>query len=138
MEIKEFLKQAYWIDRQINLDIEKVKSMRASLYGRTADSTSGGSSSGGKNNHVEEAICRVVDYEKMIDKEVDDLIKKKLEIAEAINSVPFPEREVLERRYLMFQKWETIASAMGFTKRRVVQIHGNALQKISFYFPIEV
>lgn len=138
MEVKEFLKQAYWIDRQINLDIEKVKSMRESLYGRTSDSSSGCGSSGGKNNHIEEAICRVVDYEKQIDEEVDMLIKKKLEIADAINSTCFWEKEVLERRYLMFQKWDTIASAMGFSVRRVHQIHGSALQKIALYFTKEM
>lgn len=111
--------------------------MRASLYGRTSNSSSSGSSSGGKKNHVEETVCKIVDYENKIDKEIDELVATKLNIVNAINSTPLPEREVLERRYLLFQKWEEIAVAMNFSIRRVHQLHGSALKKIALYFTTE-
>lgn len=137
MEAKEFLKQAYWIDRQINLDREKKKNMRESLYGRTSSLSAGGSSGGGNNNYIEDAIHRVIEYEKKIDKEINELIKKKLEIENVVKSLPVLEREVVERKYFLLQDWDTIAKKMNFCERRVYQIHGDALKKISLNFSIE-
>ena len=42
--------------------------------------------------------------------------------------------EVLELRYLRFLKWDEIAVRMSYTERRVLQLHGRALKKISLDF----
>lgn len=41
------------------------------------------------------------------------------------------EREVLTRRYIMYQKWDTIADAMNFSRQHVTRIHGSALTHIT-------
>lgn len=41
------------------------------------------------------------------------------------------EREVLTRRYIMYQKWDTIADAMSFSRQHVTRIHGSALTHIT-------
>lgn len=38
------------------------------------------------------------------------------------------EKEVLERRYLMGEKWEQIAVQMNYTYRHVIRLHGTALR----------
>ena len=49
-----------------------------------------------------------------------------------INSVKFPdEKEVLTRRYILYQKWEEIAEKMHFSCRQIFKIHGKALLSIS-------
>ena len=37
-------------------------------------------------------------------------------------------KEVLMRRYILCEKWESIAVAMNYTYHHVIKIHGNALQ----------
>lgn len=41
------------------------------------------------------------------------------------------EREVLTRRYIMYQKWDDIAVAMDFSRQHVTRIHGSALTHIT-------
>ena len=43
------------------------------------------------------------------------------------------EKEILERKYLMRQSWETIAGELGISRRTAIRIHGNAL--INFKIP---
>lgn len=39
-------------------------------------------------------------------------------------------KEVLERRYLLFQKWEQIALAMAYDYRYIFRLHGYALKEV--------
>lgn len=43
------------------------------------------------------------------------------------------EKEILERKYLMRQTWETIADALGMSRRSAIYKHGEALK--SFEIP---
>ena len=128
MEAKEFLSQAYKLDRQAMLIVEKAERLRASLYGYQ-DAT--------------EAVAKVNTYEQQANAVIDELVDKRIEIENAIKTVPDEtQREVLERRYLLFQRWDGrfdeysreytqgIAEAMGYSRRQILRIHGTALQKI--------
>jgi DNA-directed RNA polymerase specialized sigma subunit len=45
-----------------------------------------------------------------------------------ISGIKYPdEREVLTRRYIMYQKWEDIAQVMHYSRQHVTRIHGSAL-----------
>lgn len=128
MDAKEFLSQAYKLDRQAMLIVEKAEKLRASLYGYQ-DAT--------------EAVAKVNAYEQQANAVIDELVDKRIEIENAIKTVPDEtQREVLERRYLLFQRWDGrfdeysgeytqgIAEAMGYSRRQILRIHGTALQKI--------
>lgn len=39
-------------------------------------------------------------------------------------------QRIMERRYLLWQKWETIASEMGYSWRQVMRLHQRALRAI--------
>lgn len=132
MTSKEYLSQAFSIDRKINLDIEKVKAMRAALYGRAVSYESDGSQNTTSGNHIENAVLKVVEYEEKINAEIDELVNKRLEIEKAIKSVDDEVlQEVLTRRYLQFQKWERIAVEMHFDLRWVYRLHGRALEQLT-------
>lgn len=132
MTPKEYLNQAYVIDRKINLDIEKARAMRASLYGRAVSYESDGSQHISGDNHIENAMLKVVEYEEKINAEIDELVNKRIEIEKAINSVDDEVlQEILTRRYLQFQKWERIAVEMHYSIQWVFKLHGQALSKIA-------
>ena len=132
MTPKEFLQQAYFIDRQIQLDLEKLSAMRSALFGKGVNHVSGGTSCERHGNGVENAYIRVLAYDEKINAEIDKLSRKREEIEKVIDRIPDKtEREILSRRYLLFQKWDKIAEDMGYSKRHVFRIHGTVLKKMS-------
>lgn len=135
MTAKEYLQQAYMIDRRLKLNTERLSAARSALYGKAARYGSDGSKPVPRGNVTESAVLRVMELEERLAKEIDELTEKRREIERAVNAVPDEvQREVLTRRYLLYQKWEVISREMGYTERRIFQIHGDALKNISVNF----
>lgn len=129
MTAKEYLQQAYALDRKITADLERLSEMRFAAYGRGIRYSSDGSQHTKGGNSVENSLLRIAEFEERIDAEIDLLIKKREEIRHGIEAVPDPvQREVLTRRYLRFQKWGAIARATGYSKRHVYRIHNEAVK----------
>ena len=132
MNSKDYLKQAYIFDRQIRLDIQKLDSMRGSLYGRAISYDKDGSSPTSRTNGMEDSMVRVLDYERHINEEIDRLTAKRTEIENDIYTVSDDTlREVLIRRYLLYQKWELIAEEMNYGVRHIYKLHLKALREFS-------
>ncbi len=134
MTTKDYLRQLYHLDRRIELDRRKIEKLRAVLDYKPP-SGSGGSS--GSADRIPDTLAKIMEYEEQAER----LKKIYIEIYEtaeqAVKAVEDPVlREVLERRYFLYQKWEEIAEEMNYTARRVHQLHGKALQKISLNFTI--
>lgn len=143
MTTKEYLNQVYRIDCRINVTLAKIEKMRASLYKIGA----GGSSVPAQRQSSDSlgaAIAKVMDYEKNANRLIDELVTKRLEIENAIKGVQDAvQREVLERRYLLFQRWKSrfdertgeyvkgIAESMGYSERQIYRLHGKALKNVS-------
>lgn len=141
MTVKEFLEQAWEIDRRIKLTLEKVEKMRESVYCKkpTADGAGG---SGGMSDSMGRAIAKYLDYERQADELVDKLVDTKIKIEKVIATVPdAAQREVLERRYLLYQKFESkydrrtgelirkgIADTMNYSVRWVYGLHDKAIE----------
>lgn len=131
MTAKEYLQQAYMIDRKIQLDSEKLAAARSALYGRSIRYDRDGSNPLPKSNGTENAVLRVLELEEHLYKEIDRLTEKRQEIEQAVDSVPDEvQREVLTRRYLLYQKWELVAEEMNYSERHIRRLHEYALKKI--------
>ncbi len=131
MTAKEYLRQAYIIDRKIRLDTEKLAAARSALYGKAVRYGSDGSKPVPRGNVTESAVLRVVELEECLTKEIDELTAKRREIECAVNAVPDEvQREVLTRRYLLYQKWEDIAEEMNYSVQHIFRLHGAALKKM--------
>ena len=134
-EIKEFLRQAYKLDRRIRITLGKAEKLRGVL--EYSPPSSEGSGGGSAADRVPDTISKIIEYEAKADELKAKYVEVFFKIEKTIMSVDdSSEREVLERRYLLYQKWEQIAEEMNYTERRVYQLHGKALQKISLYFSI--
>lgn len=132
MTAKEYLQQAYRIDRKIQLDTEKLAAARSALYGKTVRYDSDGSKLVPCGNVTESAVLRVMELEERLNREIDELTAKRQEIELVVNAVPDEvQREVLTRRYLLYQKWEVIAEEMGYSERHIRWLHGYALKNMS-------
>lgn len=135
MTKKEYLSQVYKMDKRIRILQGKVEKLRASLEYHSPSLESGGGS--GSPDKMPDTISKIMEYEQHAAQLQAAYVDKYIEIDRAIHSVEDDTlREVLERRYLLYQKWEQIAQEMHFTERRTFQLHGKALQKISLNFSI--
>lgn len=132
MTAKEYLRQAYIIDRRLKLDTEKLSAARSALYGKAARYGSDGSKPVPRGNVTESAVLRVMELEERLTKEIDELTEKRREIECAVGAVPDEvQREILTRRYLLYQKWEVIAEEMNYSERHIRRLHGYALKNMS-------
>lgn len=145
MTAKEYLNQAYYLDRRAEMLIAKADKLRTSLYGRGV-SYDGSRVKGGVSSDLSAVIDKVIEYERQADEVIETLVKKWLEIERVIAAVTNDvQREVLERKYLLYQPWETffdkrtgekiigIDETMNYSVRQIYRIHGEALQVVSQY-----
>ena len=144
MTAKEYLNQAYYIDREINLTLAKADKLRQSLYGRAVAYDSTAVQSSGDKDVIGKTIEKIDEYERKANEMIDRLVEKRIEIENTIKAVPDSvQREVLERRYLLFQEWESgydrntgeykkgIYEEMHFSRRQIFYLHGEALKSIA-------
>ena len=136
MNAKEYLSQAYRIDQRINSKLEQVMSLRA-LLGKATGALSGAPKAATPNPHsMEDTICKMVDMENEINADIDKLVDLKAEIITCIKQVDNPEYQtLLELRYLCFKNWEDISTEMGYSLRRLYELHNLALEQIFFKSP---
>lgn len=129
MTAKDYLRQIYRLDRRIELDRRKIEKLRAVLDYKPP---SGGSGSGSSADRIPDTLAKIIEYEEQAKRLTKRYIELYNEIEKAIAAVSDPVlREVLERRYLLYQKWEEIADAMHRDLRWVYRLHGKALQQLT-------
>ena len=132
MDAKEYLSQAYRIDQRINSKLAQVMSLR-DLLGKATGTLSGAPKAATPNPHsMEDTIAKMVDLENEINEDIDALVDLKAEIMRRIKRVENTEYQtILELRYLCFKRWEEIAVDMGYSLRRLYELHDCALEEIS-------
>lgn len=125
---KYYLRQAYLLDKRIDSKIQEMAQMNA-LATRVTSVYCDVPPSGTRNVHrMEDTITKILDYEKMIDCEIDRLVNLRKEIHSVIDAVDNPEyRTLLDMRYLKFSTWEQIAVELGYHIRYIHKIHNRAL-----------
>lgn len=130
MKAKEFLSSAYKMDRQTQVLAEKIRRLRSMLDYRSPPFD--GIGGGGSSDRMSDTVSMIVDYERQLQELQKQLVTRYIEIDGVISKVDDePLREVLERRYLLYQKWDQIAAAMSYSERHVHRLHSAALQLIN-------
>ena len=85
----------------------------------------------GTTSKMEDVICKIIDLQNEINKDIDELVDLKKNIVNIVKVVPNSEHQmVLELRYLCFKTWEEIAVEMGYSVRNIYNLHGAALKEI--------
>ena len=115
MNAKEYLSQAFLIDKRINSKIEQLDNLRA-ISRMTNRQISDMPGSPNRNTHkLEDTVIKIVELEAEIDSDIDALVDLKADITHRIKQINGPEYQlVLELRYLCFKSWEEIAMQMGY------------------------
>lgn len=143
MTAKEYLNQAYHLDRQAEMLIAKAEKLRSSLYGKGV-SYDGSKVKGGTGGDLSDTVAQVIEYEQQADDVINRLIGKRIEIERVIAAVSdADQREVLERRYLLYQPWDSyydkhtgvyvkgIYESMNYSRRQIFYLHGLGLKSVA-------
>ena len=132
MTPKEYLNQAYWLDRRIDSKLEQLSTLRDTATKTTAVMDSEVVSHTRNVHSLQDVIAKIIDMQEEINGDIDALVDLKRDIMQTIREIEDPEAQtVLELRYLCFKRWEEISVIMNYSVRRVYQIHDEALEKLT-------
>lgn len=133
MTAREYLSQAFLLDRRIRAKERQLECMRVHAAYATPEMT--GMPKAGRRavSYVEDSAVRMLELEQMISGQIAELVRLRKEIAGVIQAVNSPEHEaLLEMRYLSLMSWEQIADALDVGVRHVHKMHSRALDMIHF------
>ena len=128
MTAKEYLMQAKYLDQQINNKICQLRMLNDLATKVTYTMTGMPGGFGDRASKQDSVVTKIIDFQKEINADIDRLVDLKREILISIQAVSSVEHQlVLEKRYIMFEKWEKIAADMNTDIRNIYRIHGKAL-----------
>ena len=131
MTAKEYLSQARFLDNRINSKIQQVSSLNELATKCTATISDMPHSPNKGNSTMADAVCKIIDLQEEINKDIDRLVDLKREIMGVIKAVPNVEYQtILEKRYLCFISWEQIAVDMNYSIQHIHRMHSSALKEI--------
>ena len=131
MTAKEFLSQARYLDMRINSKVEQIDSLNDLATKCTSTLTGMPHNPSPSTSLMADAVCKIVDLQEDLGRDVQELVELKRRISTLIKSVPNHEQQtLLEKRYLCFQTWEKIAVDMSFSMQYAFRIHDKAMEEI--------
>lgn len=128
---KEYLSQAHRIDQRINAKLEQVYNLRTKATSITSVLSDISVINTPDTHPMESTIVRMIDLEREINEDIDQLVDLKRDMYDIVRSVSNPEYQLLlELRYLLFKTWPEIAASFDTEERTVFNIHGRALEEV--------
>lgn len=118
MTAKEYLKQAYLLDKQIQVEVkelEQLREMRGTIQGCSYGEKIGTNPNRNLEAPFIKTIEKIWEYEKKIDGKINRLVDLRSEINTAIEKMEnSEERLLLKYRYLKNESWEDISYMYSF------------------------
>jgi DNA-directed RNA polymerase specialized sigma subunit len=131
MTAKEYLSQAWTIDKRIEANLEEIQRLRTLAERITGTYRVTRSSSLDQRGRLERAITDIDELVSNIGADVNDLVSVKHDIRDTIRQVDrHEEQTLLQLRYLNGMKWEEIAVEMGYSWQWTHKIHKKALDSV--------
>lgn len=131
MTAKEYLSQARMIDSRINsklIELQRTRELATRVTGTVSDMPRNPSPD---LQQMENRVVKIVDLEKEINAEIDELVDLKGDIRGLIAQIRKPEyRTVLELRYLGMKTWPDISEGMQCSARTIYRFHNSALRVV--------
>ena len=132
MNAKEYLKQAFYLDKRINSKLEQIESLNALATKATSTLSDMPKSPNRGTSKLEDTIVKIVDLQEEINRDIDKLVDLKKEIVRTIKKIEDKELQViLEKRYLCYETWEKIAVDMNYDIRHIHRLHNLGLKETS-------
>lgn len=130
-EVKQKLGSVYAEYRGYILAEEKANQFREMISCPVPVNLSSDTHSEHNGNVTENKIVAAMWYSEEVDRRFRRYILLSREVEAMISEIKyFDQREVLTRRYIMFEDWNAICSKMDIGKSRMFKLHERALETI--------
>ena len=131
MTAKEYLSQAYRLDQRIQSKKSQILSLESMASNCTTAITGMPRNPSPSVSPMADAVCKIVDIKNDLRDELARLLNLKIRILEIIHSVKNLEYQlILEKRYLCYQPWETIACDLSYSVSWVLKLHSKSLRAV--------
>lgn len=131
MKAKEYLGKAYRLDQRINSKLDQVASLNELATKATSTLSDMPKNPNKAISTMENTICKIIDLQDEINKDIDRLVDLKTQIVTTIKNIEnYEYQTLLEKRYLCFETWEQIAVDMHYSLRWIHILHGKALNDL--------
>jgi DNA-directed RNA polymerase sigma-28 factor sigma-D len=132
MGIKEELKDLRVISKIIDSKNRQLAQLKRYCTTIKSFDYSKEKTNGGKKQDFSDTVDKIIDLENEINKDIDDLIDKKIKMNDFIKSVlSGNEYAVIQMRYFEELSWLEIAIKLNYTEINIYKIHGKALFKLN-------
>lgn len=133
MTAKEYLRQLWCLDKEIEIKYRELEELRAQVGIKAQpDPNENAGRSGNTSDPVSDIAVKIVQMEKRINRKIDRLINLKQKITKQIDSMDNRSfRMILTCRYVLMQTWDDVAESVGYERRQCIRIHGLALQEFA-------
>lgn len=128
MNAHKYLKQLYDLDKRIKaqeLMIEELTTSVLSIAAPAFDKDRVQSS----NSDREKTLARLMDLEQNLAKNRIRYVQKQTEIISRVSKMDGISQEILTRRYIKYQNFQTIADDMHYSVQRIFQLRQVALNE---------
>ena len=131
MTAKEYLGQAYRLDQRIQSKKNQIILLENMAANCTSAITGMPRSPSPSVSPMADAVGKLVDIKNELRDELAQLLNLKISLLEIIRSVQNLEYQlILEKRYLCYQPWETIADDLSYSVSWVLKLHGKSLRAV--------
>ncbi len=131
MTAKEYLSQAFYLERKIKSKENQLQYLRAHAVYVTPSISDLPNCTSSEKSRMEKTLLKIIETEDYINNEIIKLIdiKKEIEgVIKSINNISYG--TVLEMRYLEFLSWNEIAIRLNYNQDYIYQIHRKALRLV--------
>lgn len=130
MEVKHFLRQARYLDQEINANIREKDQLYSTLQKIPKLRLDAVQES--RKNSLDDTYVKIIEMGDEIDQKIDRLIELKKEIKRIINSIEDTRyRIVLSDYYLAMHTWEEVAEINHWSYPHTMRLHGQALLEVN-------
>ena len=130
MNAKEYLSRAWHMEQKVQAKLEQIERLRSLVCGMTAGI--GGTTGHSRNvTSMQDTIVKIAEMEEELNREIDDLVTVRREIAEVIGQVEDScQRVILEKRFLVFLSWSRIARDLFYSRTWLVVKRNEAIDAV--------
>lgn len=133
MNAREYLQQAFKIDRLVKSKIEQVAKLESLATSATQNNINqAGVLSSHDDTHgskIENMVVDIVILKEQVQAQTAELLKLRGEIQQTIGRIGnLTVRFLLEERYLLYKSWDEICYETGFSRDYVYRLHRQGLE----------
>ena len=131
MKTKEYMQQAFFLDKRINSLMRQINNLWDQATNTTQVISDMPRNPSGEISKMESRVVDICDLTDEIKKQTDKLKKLRKEMMVVVEEVPDPEYQlILQERYFEMLTWEDIASDINRSVRSAQLMHGKALEAV--------